>query len=211
MNIEQVKALVAIAIDENESASKRLTAFHDADSGRKELKIGWSKLGLNVEQVEDLKSTLPALAEREEQEDAHENSDPPGPETAPADEPEGTSSEAPGDTTTETNEASGGSAENTPTDDQAQERAAAKVRKAKEAGTGEVRGGLTRLVESLLMDPALSYLDIIHAVLKDFPKANTSARSIASVAAGLRRKGQNVPMRRPAKAEKPAPEAAAAA
>ncbi|MGB3689598.1 MAG: hypothetical protein WBA02_09885 [Jannaschia helgolandensis] len=56
------------------------------------------------------------------------------------------------------------------------------------------------LVQELLMDPDLGYLAIVDRVMAEFPDAKTSVRSVASVAAGLRRKGVNVPMRRTAKA-----------
>jgi hypothetical protein len=206
MNIEQVKELVKIATDEDRGGRERLQAFEQADEARKALKIGWSKLGLEVEQVTELKETLPALADMDEADEALEKAPADNPEPEASEEADGTT-ELTGDASDEPTE----QAEAPSTDGEAQERAAAKVKKAKDTGSGEARGGLTRLVESLLMDPALSYLDIINAVIKEFPKANTSARSIASVAAGMRRKGKNVPMRRPAKAEKPAPEAAAAA
>ena len=56
------------------------------------------------------------------------------------------------------------------------------------------------LVQELLMDPDLGYLAIVNRVVAQFPDAKTSVRSVASVAAVLRKKGVDVPMRRPAKA-----------
>lgn len=217
--MEEAKALAAIAADEDRGGRERLAAFEEADAARKELKAGWSKLGLTVEQVTALKDDLPALAALDEADEADETAMAAGLETealqalgeAEPDDASSEASEEPG----ESIPADGEAFEATPEelaaqvgrpktqeqldaeDAEALERAAKKVRRAKESGSGEERGGLTRLVESLLMDPALSYLDIINAVLKDFPKANTSARSIASVAAGMRRAGKNVPMRRP--------------
>lgn len=214
MNIDEVKALVAIAQDEDRSGRERLAAFEQADTARKELKVGWSKLGLEVDDVTSLKTELPALAAL----DAADTEAEQALGEASGDESEPSGTEEPGGTVPAENEAFEASPEELAAqtgrrenveaqaeadDAKAIERAAKKVSKAKAEGAGETRGGLTRLVESLLMDPALSYLDIINAVLKDFPKANTSARSIASVAAGMRRKDIDVPMRRPAKAEKP--------
>lgn len=52
------------------------------------------------------------------------------------------------------------------------------------------------LVQELLMDEALAYSAIVDRVLAEFPDAKTSVRSAASVAAVLRKKGVDVPMRR---------------
>lgn len=52
------------------------------------------------------------------------------------------------------------------------------------------------LVHELLMDPDLGYEAILEQVKTQFPDAKTSVRSVASVAAVLRRKGLDVPMRR---------------
>jgi len=56
------------------------------------------------------------------------------------------------------------------------------------------------LVQELLMDPDLGYAAIIDRVVAEFPGAKTSIRSVASVAADLRKKGTDVPMRRKSKA-----------
>lgn len=53
-----------------------------------------------------------------------------------------------------------------------------------------------RLVEELLMDEALDYAAIVDRVLADFPEAKTTTRSVASVAATLRKKGVEVTTRR---------------
>lgn len=221
MNIDKVKELVAIATDEDRGGRERLAAFEQADEGRKALKVGWSKLGLDVDQVTALKDELPALAELDATEEEAEQAL----GEASGDESEPDAAEEPGDAPTaeeepfeasaeelekQTGRKSNAEAQAEADDAAAIERASKKVAKAKADGAGETRGGLTRLVESLLMDPALSYLDIINAVLKEFPKANTSARSIASVAAGMRRKNIAVPMRRPAKKEPAAAPAEAA-
>jgi hypothetical protein len=52
------------------------------------------------------------------------------------------------------------------------------------------------LVQELLMDPDLGYQEIVDQVFTEFPDANTSVRSVASVAAVMRKKGTDVPMRR---------------
>lgn len=60
--------------------------------------------------------------------------------------------------------------------------------------------GVGKLIASLLVDPeAFDYPTICDIVRGEFPNARTSTRSIASVAAGLRRNGVEVPMRRNAK------------
>lgn len=57
------------------------------------------------------------------------------------------------------------------------------------------------VVEQLLVNAELSYDQIVDMIREQFPEANTSRRSVASVAARLRKKGTEVPMRRAAKAE----------
>jgi hypothetical protein len=53
------------------------------------------------------------------------------------------------------------------------------------------------MVKELLLDPnRYDYPFIVEAVRREFPTASTSTRSVASVAAGLRRDGQVFPMRR---------------
>jgi hypothetical protein len=63
-----------------------------------------------------------------------------------------------------------------------------------------VRGGVNALVTRLLADPALSYEAIVERVRTEHPGAQTTARSVASTASVLRRKGTPVPMRRGPKA-----------
>lgn len=54
-----------------------------------------------------------------------------------------------------------------------------------------------KAVRALLLDPAgLDYGAIVERVKVEFPQASTSKRSVASVAAALRREGVQVPMRR---------------
>lgn len=54
-------------------------------------------------------------------------------------------------------------------------------------------------VRTLLADPSLSYADIVELIKAAHPEAKTTARSVASVACMLRRKGVEVPMRRSVK------------
>ena len=93
------------------------------------------------------------------------------------------------------------------TDDLAKAAYAVAVAPAEEPKPAKVhdpdRGALTRSVESLLMDPDLSYADIVAVVHERHPGSNTTARSIASVAAVMRTKGHDVPIRRKAAAVKP--------
>lgn len=65
----------------------------------------------------------------------------------------------------------------------------------------EARGGIGRMIEELLVDAeGYGYGEIVDLVRREFPKATTSRRSVASVAAALRRRGVEVPMRSRAKA-----------
>ncbi|MEZ5778501.1 MAG: hypothetical protein R3E44_09075 [Paracoccaceae bacterium] len=59
------------------------------------------------------------------------------------------------------------------------------------------RGSVTALVKALLADPGLSYEAIVLRVKVEHPTAQTTARSVASTASVMRKKGVTVPMRRP--------------
>ena len=52
------------------------------------------------------------------------------------------------------------------------------------------------VISELVMDAALSYDQIVSLVWAQFEDAQTSRRSVASVAARLRKSGVNVPLRR---------------
>lgn len=69
-------------------------------------------------------------------------------------------------------------------------------RKATENAKDQQRGAIGRSVETLLRDPRLSYADILQMVKAAHPHASTTTRSIASVAACMRREGLEVPFRR---------------
>lgn len=55
---------------------------------------------------------------------------------------------------------------------------------------------ISRLTEKLLMDENLGYAAIVDQVVAEFPDAKTTTRSVASVAAVMRKNGVDVPMRR---------------
>ncbi|MDD9731078.1 hypothetical protein PVW46_14270 [Mameliella sp. AT18] len=69
------------------------------------------------------------------------------------------------------------------------------------AETDKPKLTISRLTEKLLMDENLGYAAIVDQVVAEFPCAKTTTRSVASVAAGMRKKGFDVPMRRKAKSE----------
>ena len=52
------------------------------------------------------------------------------------------------------------------------------------------------LIAELVFDASRTYFDIVNEVLKTFPDAKTTTRSVASVAARLRKAGVDVPHRR---------------
>lgn len=58
---------------------------------------------------------------------------------------------------------------------------------------------ISRLTEKLLMDENLGYAAIVDQVVAEFPNAKTTTRSVASVAAVMRKKGVDVPMRKKSK------------
>ena len=60
-----------------------------------------------------------------------------------------------------------------------------------------VRGPIGALVKELLNDASLTYGQIVDRVVALHPEAKTSARSVASTAAALRKGGTEVPKRKP--------------
>lgn len=68
--------------------------------------------------------------------------------------------------------------------------------------SGDQRGLISAKVRCLLMDTDDSYKLIVEAVKAAFPEANTTTRSVASVAAELRKDGVMIAFRRPAKVVK---------
>jgi hypothetical protein len=67
------------------------------------------------------------------------------------------------------------------------------------ASAAEPPSTVGRLVEALLVadEGSWSYGQIVEEVRRRFPEARTTARSVASVAADLRKRGVYVPSRRP--------------
>ncbi len=55
------------------------------------------------------------------------------------------------------------------------------------------------IIAELVMQPELTYLQISEMVREQIEGANTSTRSVASVASRLRKSGVDVPMRKAAK------------
>jgi hypothetical protein len=66
------------------------------------------------------------------------------------------------------------------------------------ASAAEPPSTVGRLVEALLVadEGSWSYADVVAEVRRQFPEARTSTRSVASVAADLRKRGVDVPTRR---------------
>ena len=56
-------------------------------------------------------------------------------------------------------------------------------------------GSLSRRVENLVKTTTMSYTDIVAVIKEEFPHANTSTKSVASVACVMRKKGIPVPLR----------------
>lgn len=67
--------------------------------------------------------------------------------------------------------------------------------------TDEKKITIGSIVTEMVMDAALTYDNIVDMVREQFPEANTSRRSVASVASRLRKAGIDVPKRKAAKAE----------
>ena len=148
---QEAKDLLAYALDEVRVPKDRLKALEDANVLRRELSIGWAKLGAPegfnmAATIEDLRELIAKPVE-------------------PAQEPQ-----AEGDKETPL--------ESEPTPPK------------------KDRGGIGRLVNELLVDTDLDYKAIVEKVKENFPDAKTTARSVASVAADLRRDGVDVKARR---------------
>jgi hypothetical protein len=63
------------------------------------------------------------------------------------------------------------------------------------AAAGAAKGGLSRMVEDLVLNTTLSYAAIVAMVKEAHPQAETSTKSVASVACVMRKKGHDVPLR----------------
>lgn len=71
---------------------------------------------------------------------------------------------------------------------------------ASETPAPEKKKTIGAAITDLVMDATLSYDMIVELIHKEFAGCSTSARSVASVAARLRKDGVDVPHRRKAKA-----------
>lgn len=69
------------------------------------------------------------------------------------------------------------------------------------AEAGEAKETIGSVISQLVMDASLSYDMIVNMIHAQFEDAHTSRRSVASVAARLRKNGVNVPLRRAKGAE----------
>lgn len=67
--------------------------------------------------------------------------------------------------------------------------------RAKQASLPRTQGGLSRMVEDLVKNTSLSYQAIVDQVREAYPDAQTSTKSVASVACVMRKKGVQVPYR----------------
>lgn len=64
-------------------------------------------------------------------------------------------------------------------------------------GTGATTDAtVSALVRRLLIEGGLAYAEVADRARQAFPGASTTARSVASVAAAMRRRGVHVPLRR---------------
>lgn len=74
-------------------------------------------------------------------------------------------------------------------------------KKSEAAPAAQRDGGIGALARKLLVETDQTYPSIVEAIRAKFPKAKTTARSVASIACVLRKKGVEVPMRRTSKKE----------
>lgn len=71
----------------------------------------------------------------------------------------------------------------------------------KNENVAKTKIGIGALAEKLLVETDQAYPEIVAAILVAYPDANTTVRSVASIACNLRKKGVAVPMRRTSKKE----------
>lgn len=172
-------ALVLIGTDAERPAAERLKALEQANELRRDLKVGWAKLGTpegfnfgaelsELEDLAKLKAPEPEAANQviDERVGDHGHQEPLSDEELP-EHVHHTDGEASADVP------------DVPKVD---------------------RGGIGRLVNLLLTTTDDDYKTIVAKVKAAHPEAKTTARSVASVAADLRRAGAEVPTRRKAKA-----------
>ena len=76
-----------------------------------------------------------------------------------------------------------------------------KTENAAPAKEEQAKPTIQSIIAELVMQPELTYLQIVDMVREQIDGANTSTRSVASVASRMRKAGIDVPMRKAAKAE----------
>lgn len=76
-----------------------------------------------------------------------------------------------------------------------------KTENAAPAKEKQAKPTIQSIIAELVMQPELTYLQIADMVREQIKGANTSTRSVASVASRMRKAGVDVPMRKAAKAE----------
>ena len=159
---QEARDALAIALDAGRAPEERSAALGVANELRKELSIGWGKLG--APEGFDFKALDEELRAAIQQAEGDAEK-PLESAEQPSDAVEVTPHGAPG---------MGQTADGPKVD----------------------RGGIGRLVNLLLTTTELDYASIVGRVKEQYPEAKTTARSIASVAADLRRDGVQVPSRR---------------
>lgn len=169
---EDAQALVALGTDGARPAAERLSALEAANGMRRELKVGWAKLGAPEgfnfgAELEDLRAA--AASEAQDLGDAEKP-------------------QADDDSSGQVIDPNVGDHGSEPLSDE-------ELPEPKRD-----RGGIGRLVNLLLTTTDDDYKTIVAKVKAAHPEAKTTARSVASVAADLRRAGADVPTRRRAKA-----------
>ncbi len=144
---DEATGLLALALGTQGTPAERLKALETANDLRKELKVGWGKLGSPEGfNMADALGTLQDAVKLTQDEPKVPATDVDAPKTE--------------------------------------------------------RGGIGRLVNYLLTETDDDYATIVAKVVEKFPDAKTTARSVASVAADLRRDGVDVKTRRKPKAAK---------
>jgi hypothetical protein len=173
---QEAKDLLVLALNVESPAKDRLAALLAANELRKELSIGWGKLG--SPEGFNMGATLEELREQAAQKEAEGDQEKPldGEPTPPEGQTDGT-----GMSSSEVPEGVIQPQADVPKTD---------------------RGGIGRLVNLLLTTTDADYASIVASVKEKFPEAKTTARSVASVAADLRRDGVDVKTRRKAAAPK---------
>lgn len=207
---ETAKQLIAIVDSENRRPKERLEALLQADALRREMKIGWAKLGAEAEGIGQTKAILEKLVAEEAADDAEVEAEF---ELSPeelADQalrpknPEHRWEIVPGQPARVVDWPVEGAAQaehqsdfvpptvvsDAPKDDEPP-----KASEAPQTLTAAERGAIGIMARDLLQTDA-PYEEIALAIRARYPHAKTTARSLASVAADMRRDGIPCPPRR---------------